>query len=46
MLRRDEKSSGDMSRDENSCDQPRRTEKEREEMRWMRGDEVKKTEKT
>ena len=34
MLRRDEKRSGDMGRDENSCDQLRRSEKGKEDMRW------------
>ena len=31
---RDERSSGDMRSDENSCDQRRRTENGREDMRW------------
>jgi len=40
-MRRDEKSSGDMRRDENSCDQLlRRAEKWREDMRIMRWHEM------
>jgi len=45
-MRRDDKNSGDMRRDENSCHQLRRIEKGREHMRW---DEVRcgeKAEKT
>lgn len=33
-MRRDEKNSGDMRREENSCDQPRRAEQGRENLRW------------
>ena len=34
MLIKDEKSSGGMRREENSCDQLRRAKKGREDMRW------------